>query len=120
MLEELSCRQSRMLEKGTGELYYMLLVALFKQMNKGESNSSGKPATEKVNKVGELFPSSSLEDYAKSWGGGGAGYDNGKEDEEDENQEEEDGDEAEEEEEDDNDDDDDDDEEGDGSEEDKK
>ncbi|XP_031396185.1 nucleolin-like isoform X4 [Punica granatum] len=93
---------------------------LLHAMNKGESNSSGKPATEKVNKVGELFPSSSLEDYAKSWGGGGAGYDNGKEDEEDENQEEEDGDEAEEEEEDDNDDDDDDDEEGDGSEEDKK
>ncbi|PKI43210.1 hypothetical protein CRG98_036407 [Punica granatum] len=71
----------------------------------------------KVNKVGELFPSSSLEDYAKSRGGGGAGYNNGKEDEEDENRKEEDGDEAEEEEEEgDNDDD----EEGDGSEEDKK
>ncbi|PKI43204.1 hypothetical protein CRG98_036401, partial [Punica granatum] len=47
-------------------------------MNKGKSNSSGKPATEKVNKVGELFPSSSLEDYAKSGGGGGAGYNNGE------------------------------------------
>ncbi|XP_031399113.1 trishanku [Punica granatum] len=93
---------------------------LLRAMNKGKSNSSGKPATEKVNKVGELFPSSSLEDYAKSGGGGGAGYNNGKEDEEDENREEEDGDEAEEEEEEDDNDDDNDDEEGDGSEEDKK
>lgn len=34
-------------------------------MNKGKSNSLGKTRTEE-NKVGELFPSSTLEEYAKS------------------------------------------------------
>lgn len=39
--------------------------SLLRAMNKGKSNDSDKTTTERINKVGELFPSSSLEDYAE-------------------------------------------------------
>jgi hypothetical protein len=35
------------------------------QMNKGKSKSSEKTPTDKDDKVGELFPAASLEEYAK-------------------------------------------------------
>ena len=34
-------------------------------MNKDKTKSSGKTSSEKVSKVGQLFPNASLEDYAK-------------------------------------------------------
>lgn len=33
-------------------------------MNKGKASSSDKPLTKKENKVGDLFPSTTLEEYA--------------------------------------------------------
>ena len=37
-------------------------------MNKDKTKSSGKTSSEKVSKVGQLFPNASLEDYAKDDG----------------------------------------------------
>lgn len=56
-------------------------------MNKGKSSNSGKKSTEKISKVGELFPTSSLDDYAKSRRTGGESHDNDEENEEEEEEE---------------------------------
>ncbi|KAF8012726.1 hypothetical protein BT93_I0779 [Corymbia citriodora subsp. variegata] len=50
-----------------------------KDNNSGKDNDSGKSATEKANKVGDIFPSSSLEDYARSRQQGRVGRSNDKE-----------------------------------------
>ncbi|XP_024023306.1 uncharacterized protein LOC21401159 [Morus notabilis] len=39
--------------------------SLVRAMNKGKSNDSAETTIESVNKVGELFPSATLEDYAE-------------------------------------------------------
>ena len=44
---------------------FFALHPILEQMNKGKSNDSDKTTTERINKVGELFPSASLEDYAE-------------------------------------------------------
>ncbi|KAK2631907.1 hypothetical protein EUGRSUZ_L02288 [Eucalyptus grandis] len=65
---------------------------LLRAMNKSKDNNSGKDddlgksATEKANKVGDIFPSSSLEDYARSRQQGRVGR--GNEEEEVEGEEE--------------------------------
>lgn len=41
------------------------LSILLEQMNKGKSNDSAETTIESINKVGELFPSATLEDYAE-------------------------------------------------------
>lgn len=48
------------------------------QMNKDKSKSSAKTPTDKDDKVGELFPTASLEEYAEQ-----SRNDNGDEDEDD-------------------------------------
>ncbi|KAI3409490.1 uncharacterized protein J3R85_019234 [Psidium guajava] len=70
-------RPLRMPEKGIEEL---------RAMSKSKDNNSGKSATEKANKVGHIFPSSSLEGYARSRQEGKAGC--GNEEEEVEGEEE--------------------------------
>lgn len=57
-----------------------------KDNNSGKDDDSGKSATEKANKVGDIFPSSSLEDYARSRQQGRVGR--GNEEEEVEGEEE--------------------------------
>ncbi|XP_030547931.1 uncharacterized protein C9orf85 homolog [Rhodamnia argentea] len=52
---------------------------LLRAMNKSNDNNSGKSATEKANKVGDIFPSSSLEGYARSRQEGKAGSGNKEE-----------------------------------------
>lgn len=41
------------------------LSILLEQMNKAKSNDSAETTIESINKVGELFPSATLEDYAE-------------------------------------------------------
>ncbi|KAK4749194.1 hypothetical protein SAY87_026643 [Trapa incisa] len=57
---------------------------LLRAMNRSKSSNSDKTASEKISKVGELFPSSSLDDYAKSrrTGSGNHNEKNGEEENE--------------------------------------
>ncbi|CAL0321713.1 unnamed protein product [Lupinus luteus] len=56
--------------------------SILRAMNKGKSNSSKDiPTDTKDNKVGDLFPNASLEDYAKLNNKGKAVHDDGKSDE---------------------------------------
>lgn len=74
----------------------LVFFCSFWQMNRSKSSNSGKTSAEKINKVGELFPSSSLNDYAKSRGTGGDSRDDHEVNKEEEDEApEEDGDEQE-------------------------
>ncbi|PON82075.1 small acidic-like protein [Trema orientale] len=57
--------EQKMLEEAIKNARERERRSLLRAMNKEKPKNSDKTATEKVNKVGELFPSATLEDYAE-------------------------------------------------------